>query len=56
MELSLLFEDNNTGHKDLILNFAGQVWLCDSYYLVLDNKLLPDQEDVNKIRLSSTTQ
>ncbi len=51
MELSLRFEDNKTGHKDLILSFAGRVWVCDSYYLVIDSKLSPDQEDANKIRL-----
>ncbi len=50
MELSLRFEDNDTAHDDLVLWFAGQRWVCDSYYLALDRGLLPDREDADKVR------
>ncbi len=50
MNLSLSFHDNKTGHKDIILRFAGQEWVCDSYYLALDNELLPGVEDERKIQ------
>jgi hypothetical protein len=50
VELSLRFVDNDTGHDDLILRFAGEQWVCDSYYLALDRGLLPDREDPEKIR------
>lgn len=51
MELSLLFEDNNTGHKDLVLRFAGEVYVCDSYYLALDCNVIPEREGADKIRV-----
>src|SRR5579872_6698507 len=50
MELSLRFQDNNTGHDDLVLRFGGQSWVCDSYYLALDQELLPEQEGAEKIK------
>src|SRR5688500_6083286 len=50
MELSLEFKDNDTAHDDRILRFAGQSWVCDSYYLALDRELLPDREDADKDR------
>jgi len=49
--LSLLFEDNGTGHRDLVLTLGEAQWRADSYYLALDRGLLPDHEDVPKIRL-----
>jgi hypothetical protein len=48
--LSLRFEDNDTAHDDLVLRFASERWVCDSYYLVLDRELLPDREDADKVR------
>jgi hypothetical protein len=50
VELSLAFKDNGTGHGDILLRFAGQDWVCDSYYLVIDDGLLPEIEDETKIR------
>ncbi|MDL5034574.1 hypothetical protein QRD43_21900 [Pelomonas sp. APW6] len=50
MDLSLTFHDNTTGHQDIVLRFAGQEWICDSYYLAIDSALLPDVEDEQKIR------
>jgi hypothetical protein len=50
VDLSLRFEDNETGHDDLVLRFANQRWVCDSYYLVLDRELLPDRENADKVR------
>ena len=51
MELSLTFADNNTAHEDIVLQFAGQQWICDSYYLALDDELLPEVEDGTKVRM-----
>jgi hypothetical protein len=51
VELSLQFDDNGTGHADLVLRFAGQTWDCDSYYLALDGELLPDREDAEKVQV-----
>ena len=28
----------------------GRTWLCDSYYLAADRGLLPDREDVEKVK------
>lgn len=50
MELSLEFNDNKTGHEDIILQFAGKTWICDSYYFALDGKLMPGREDAEKVR------
>lgn len=49
MELSLCFENNDTGHRDLILNFGGRTWLADTYYLALDCEWLPEWEDGEKM-------
>lgn len=51
MDLSLLFEDNRTGHDDLVLRFGGQSYVCDTYYLALDSKLLPESEYTNHVRV-----
>lgn len=51
MELSFILEDNGTGHSDLVLRFAGQVYVCDTYYLALDPMLLPNRTDRYKIRM-----
>ena len=50
MNLSLTFHDNKTGHQDIVLRFAEQEWICDSYYFAIDSELLPDIEDDRKIR------
>lgn len=50
MNLSLTFQDNKTGHRDLVLRFAGQEFICDSYYLAIDDEILPQVEDDRKIR------
>lgn len=50
MDLSLIFHDNKTWHQDVVLRFAGQEWICDSYYFAIDRELLPDVEDDRKIR------
>jgi hypothetical protein len=49
VELSLRFKDNERAHDDLVLLFAGERWVCDSYYLGLDRELLPDREDADKV-------
>ncbi|WP_093060032.1 hypothetical protein [Variovorax sp. YR634] len=50
MNLSLNFVDNGTQHNDIVLEWEGKNWVCDSYYLALDDYLLPEVEDVAKIR------
>ena len=51
VEISLRYEDNNTGHNDVVFLFAGQTSSCDSYYFALDGALMPERQDVHKIRL-----
>lgn len=48
--LSIRFEDNDTGHNDIVLILGGERWECDSYYFALDRELMPEQEDGDKIR------
>jgi hypothetical protein len=48
--LSVRFEDNKTAHDDLILRLGGQTCICDSYYLALDDGVMPDREDAAKVR------
>jgi hypothetical protein len=48
--ISLRFEDNDSGHDDLVLRLGDQEWRCDTYYLALDQKMLVDQEDEVKVR------
>lgn len=50
MDLTLRFDDNGTGHRDIVLHFAGQSWVCDSYYLALDRRHLADRCDAEKVR------
>ena len=50
MELSLRFEDNRKAHRDLILRIGDRSWTCDTYYLALDRRLLPDREDSEKVK------
>lgn len=50
VNLSLTFHDNKTGHQDIVLRFAGEEWICDSYYFAIDSELLPEAEDDRKIR------
>jgi len=33
-----------------VLRFAGQEWICDSYYFAIDTELLPEVEGDRKIR------
>src|SRR5215217_1727649 len=48
--VSLRFEDNGRSHDDLVLRIGDAEWRCDSYYLLLDQGMLPDQEDAEKVR------
>jgi hypothetical protein len=48
--VSLDFEDNRRFHDDLVLRLGDEHWRCDSYYLLLDRGMLPDQEDAGKVR------
>lgn len=50
MELWLRFEDNGTAHGDIVLRLGGERWVSDSYYLALDQELLPEREDADKVR------
>src|ERR1051325_11478606 len=50
MGVALTFQDNKTGHDDLLLTFGGSVWRCDSYYLGLDGGVLPERTDAAKVR------
>jgi hypothetical protein len=50
VKLSLQFEDNETGHDDLLLTVGDFSRRSDSYYLALDKGVLPDQEDAMKVR------
>jgi hypothetical protein len=50
LDLSLCYEDNGTAHNDLLLRFAGQTWMCDSYYFALDEKVHPDDGSPAKVR------
>ena len=47
--ITLRFEDNGKFHDDLILRVGQEAWRCDSYYLLLDRGLLPEQEDAGKV-------
>lgn len=48
--VSLRFEDNGRFHDDLVLRVGDREWRCDSYYLLIDNAMLPDREDPAKVR------
>lgn len=50
LDLSFRFEDNGSLHKDLILQFGTERFICDSYYLALDSGVLPGREDSEKVR------
>jgi len=50
VELALTYEPNGTDHSDLVLRLGDREYRCDSYYLLLDNALLPGQEDEAKVR------
>jgi hypothetical protein len=47
--IRLDFEDNNTGHNDLVLRFPGGEHRCDTYYFAIDGKFDPDDESHGKI-------
>lgn len=44
------YEDNGTAHGDLVLRLDEFERRCDSYFLALDNDLLPDRKDPEKVR------
>lgn len=48
--MEFTFEDNDTAHDDLVLRLGDSVWHCDSYYLALDDGVLPEREDAPKVR------
>lgn len=50
VSLSFAFEDNGTQHNDLVLRLDEFERRCDSFYLALDNYLLPEDEDAEKVR------
>lgn len=50
VDVTLTFEDDGSAHDDLVLRIGDSVWRCDSYYLLLDRGMLPDQEDASKVR------
>jgi hypothetical protein len=50
VDLTLTFEDNGTAHNDLVLRLGDLVWRCDSYFLALDDGVLPGHEDAAKVR------
>ena len=51
LDLSLRYEDNGTDHDDLVLHFAGQTRVCDSYYFALDRTLRPQDESPDKVKM-----
>ena len=50
VDLSLRFEDNGTAHDDLVLRWNGRTHVADSYFLMLDDGVLPGREDPTKVR------
>ena len=48
--VSLSYEDNGSQHNDLVLRLGEFERRCDSFYLALDNYVLPDAEDADKVR------
>lgn len=50
LDLLLRYQDNGTAHHDLLLRFAGQTWLCDSYYFALDRNLQPEDGSPAKVK------
>lgn len=51
MVVSLVFTDNGSLHDDLVLSIGGRDFVCDTYYLALDQGVSADREDVGKIRM-----
>ena len=51
MDLALTFEDDGTGHDDLVLRLGDFSRRCDSYYLALDQRILAGREDGSKVRV-----
>jgi len=49
LDLSLRYDDNGTAHDDLHLAFAGQSWVCDSYYFAIDQQVQPDDQSPSKV-------
>lgn len=49
MDLSLRYEPNGRAHNDIFLRFAGQTYVCDSYYFALDRGLQEGDESDAKI-------
>lgn len=51
MAISLVFKDNGSLHHDLVLSVGGQDFVCDTYYLALDQSISADREDAGKVRM-----
>ena len=49
--VSLRFEPNGRFHEDVVLRVGDWRECCDSYYLMLDNALLPEREDEAKVQV-----
>jgi hypothetical protein len=50
VDLSLRYEDNGEAHDDILLRFAGQSWVCDSYYFAMDRGTRSGEESSAKVR------
>lgn len=51
MLIKLTLDAKPRGHGDMTLTVGDSVWRCDSYYLALDQHVLPHREDAGKVRL-----
>jgi hypothetical protein len=47
--IHLKFEDNKSGHDDLVLTFPGGEHRCDSYYFAIDSNFDPNDESLHKL-------
>jgi hypothetical protein len=50
LDLSLRYQDNGTAHDDLLIRFAGQTLVGDSYYFSLDRNVRPNDESPAKVK------
>jgi len=50
LELSLRYEENGIAHNDLVLHFAGQTRVCDTYYFTFDRNLRSEDGSPDKVR------
>ena len=49
--LSIVFDDNHTGHDALVVDLHGNRLRCDSYYFAIDRHVAPAARDGAKVRL-----